>query len=94
MLRLKLPIRYYHFPDIANRFPKNVIFSFTYGSGAFQQANQPDASKNMLDLVLVVDDLKQFHKQNLVRNRPDYSFVKYHNFLKFNPIFFKNYQIF
>ena len=71
-----------HFPSLLDRFPSNVTFSFAYGSAAFQQKNHQngDKNKNMLDLVLVVENLEDFHRQNLERNKKDYAFW-YRSFL-------------
>lgn len=35
---LSKSLRRFHFPSLLDRFPSNVVFSFAYGSGAFQQA--------------------------------------------------------
>ena len=67
------PLRRVHFPTLLDRFPSNVAFTFAYGSGAFQQNNHQDKSKNMLDIVLVVENLEDFHRQNIQRNKRDYA---------------------
>ncbi|KAK7505411.1 hypothetical protein BaRGS_00003156 [Batillaria attramentaria] len=51
--------------------------AFAYGSGVYQQEGHPDMSHNMLDFVIVVDDAKTWHKENLKLNRHHYSFLKY-----------------
>ncbi|KAL3872881.1 hypothetical protein ACJMK2_036062 [Sinanodonta woodiana] len=61
---------------IFSMFPDGIQMAFAYGSGVFQQQGQ-DMSKNMLDLILVVDDPILWHKQNLQQNRKHYSIVKY-----------------
>lgn len=51
--------------------------AFAYGSGVFQQRNQAPKNQQMLDIILIVEDAKIFHKENLCLNRQDYSFLKY-----------------
>lgn len=67
-------------PDVFQRvlagFPSGIQMAFAYGSGVFQQAGG-DMSKNMLDFVLVVDQPKEWHKENIERNFKHYSFLKY-----------------
>jgi translocator assembly and maintenance protein 41 len=50
----------------------NAIYA--YGSAAIQQIGNI-SENNMIDLFFIVDDIEKFHKQNLVRNKNDYSFV-------------------
>ncbi|KAK3576289.1 hypothetical protein CHS0354_036024 [Potamilus streckersoni] len=64
------------FSRIFSMFPDGIQMAFAYGSGVFQQQGQ-DMSKNMLDLILVVDDPILWHKKNLNQNRKHYSIVKY-----------------
>lgn len=76
MYKLLKPLRRnLHLPSIIERFPENVVFSFAYGSGAFQQANTDAKTfkNNMFDLILVVDDVYKFHVQNFSKNSKDYS---------------------
>ena len=76
MYKLLKPLRRnLHLPSIIERFPENVVFSFAYGSGAFQQANTDAKTfkNNMFDLILVVDDVHKFHVQNFSKNSKDYS---------------------
>lgn len=65
---------------IARRFPSLVEpeMTFAYGSGVFQQTNHAPASKNMIDMCLVVDKTKlvDWHKENLELNPDDYSALK------------------
>ncbi|CAD5119882.1 DgyrCDS8466 [Dimorphilus gyrociliatus] len=56
---------------------RHINLAFAYGSGVFQQNNQAPLSQQMLDIILIVSDAKAFHKENLDRNRKDYSFLKY-----------------
>eukprot|EP00117_Sycon_ciliatum_P044230 scpid84107/ scgid31940/ Mitochondrial translocator assembly and maintenance protein 41 homolog; MMP37-like protein, mitochondrial len=50
---------------------------FAYGSGVFRQSATVDVRKNMLDLVLVVNDSQTWHQANLEKNPHHYSFIKY-----------------
>ncbi|OQR71151.1 mitochondrial translocator assembly and maintenance protein 41-like [Tropilaelaps mercedesae] len=47
-----------------------------YGSAVFRQRNNHSLD-NMLDVILIVDDPKKFHVQNLRQNRNHYSLVKF-----------------
>ena len=60
--------------QILDRFPKTT-FALAYGSGAFQQASYQKKSRNMLDLILVVENLDEFHTLNMQRNPTDYHFI-------------------
>ncbi len=44
-----------------------------YGSGVNPQAGQ-EGRKPQIDLIVIVDDLKKWHKENIKRNPHDYSF--------------------
>lgn len=64
-----------------------VIAAYGYGSGIFKQAGYTKKDKPQIDLILVVDDLKKWHKENFKLNRNDYSligkiFFKYANISK------------
>ena len=60
--------------QILDRFPKTT-FALAYGSGAFQQGSYQKKSQNMLDLILVVENLDEFHTLNMQRNPTDYHFI-------------------
>ncbi|XP_015111496.1 phosphatidate cytidylyltransferase, mitochondrial isoform X1 [Diachasma alloeum] len=51
-------------------FPRNIKFCFAYGSGVMKQKTDP--SRNMLDLIFVVHNSKQWHAENLGRNPHHY----------------------
>lgn len=66
-------------PDVFQRvlatFPSGIQMAFAYGSGVFQQTGS-NMSQNMLDFIVVVDDPKEWHRENLDRNSKHYSFLK------------------
>lgn len=51
-----------------------VIGAFGYGSGVFKQSGYKKDDKPQLDLILIVDDMKKWHKENIKINPKDYSF--------------------
>lgn len=58
--------------EIISKFPQNnLIHCFGYGSGVFSQSfsnDEADAnSAGMLDLIMVVDNSREFHRANLQR---------------------------
>lgn len=57
---------------ILAEFPNYVKFCFAYGSGAFKQKSDP--SRNMLDLVFVVENSNLWHAENLKKNPQHYAF--------------------
>lgn len=61
---------------IVEAFPPGIEMAFAYGSGAFQQNNSLDQSKNMLDFIFVVNKPKSWHRENLERHAHHYSFLK------------------
>ena len=61
---------------IIDAFPPGIEMAFAYGSGAFQQHNSLDQSKNMLDFIFVVNKPKLWHRQNLQCHPHHYSFLK------------------
>jgi len=65
------------FQYILSLFPKNLAFAFAYGSGAFQQHGHKSIQENVVDLILVVEDPVQFHKENILVNWKHYSTLKY-----------------
>lgn len=68
--------------SILRRFPTSTVeFAFGYGSGVFKQSGTQKETdqeeKPQIDLILVVNDTLQFHKENLKLNPKDYSMLKY-----------------
>lgn len=49
--------------------------AYGYGSGIFRQSGYTKRDRPQIDLILVVDDLKEWHKENMMRNPHDYSFI-------------------
>lgn len=62
---------------IIESFPDGIQMAFAYGSGAFQQDNSKETSKNMLDFIFVVDKPRRWHRENLDKHPLHYSFLKY-----------------
>lgn len=52
-----------------------VVAAYGYGSGVFKQSGYTKKDKPQLDLILIVDDLKKWHKENIKLNPKDYSFI-------------------
>jgi translocator assembly and maintenance protein 41 len=52
-----------------------VKAAYGYGSGVFKQTGYTDKDKPQIDLILVVDDLKKWHLENMKLNPKDYSFI-------------------
>ena len=59
--------------EFINKRP-DVVAAYGYGSGVFKQAGYTSKDKPQIDLILIVDDLKEWHKKNFKLNRKDYSF--------------------
>ena len=61
--------------DIIERFPQdNLVYAFGYGSGVFSQSlTDPTVKGNMLDIILVVDNAEEFHRQNMLRHPGHYA---------------------
>lgn len=59
--------------EFINKRP-DVVAAYGYGSGVFKQAGYTSKDKPQIDLILVVDDLKEWHKKNFKLNKRDYSF--------------------
>jgi translocator assembly and maintenance protein 41 len=49
--------------------------AFAYGSGVFEQDGNVSKG-NMTDLVLVVENSEEWHKQNLAMNPKDYTSMR------------------
>lgn len=60
----------------------DVKAAYGYGSGIFKQSGYTDKDKPQIDLILVVDNLKDWHLKNIKLNPKDYSFT--------GKVFFKN----
>ena len=59
-----------------------VKAAYGYGSGIFKQSGYTDKDKPQIDLILVVDNLKDWHLKNIKLNPKDYSLT--------GKVFFKN----
>lgn len=51
-----------------------VVGAYGYGSGVFLQSNYK-GKKPQNDLILIVDDLKKWHLENIAINKKDYSLI-------------------
>ncbi|CAI6347396.1 unnamed protein product [Macrosiphum euphorbiae] len=61
---------------IITKFPtKHLVYCFAYGSGVFQQAGRTDRA--MVDLIFVVNNTHDFHRENLTINPDHYSSIRY-----------------
>lgn len=61
---------------ILTKFPtQHLAYSFAYGSGVFQQAGRTDRA--MVDLIFVVNNTHNFHRDNLTLNPNHYSSIRY-----------------
>lgn len=52
-----------------------VVGAFGYGSGVFKQSNYNGEVKPQIDLILVVDNMQDWHKKNIAQNPGDYSLI-------------------
>ena len=62
-----------------------VVAAYGYGSGVFKQNGYTSKDKPQIDLILVVEDLKKWHLENIKSNPKDYSFIG-KNFFKYGKI--------
>ena len=53
----------------------NVVAAYGYGSGVFKQVGYTEKDMPQLDLLLIVDDLKKWHQDNMKLNPKDYAFT-------------------
>lgn len=60
--------------DFISKRPK-IKAAYGYGSGVFKQTGYTEKDKPQIDLILVVDDLKKWHLNNIKKNPHDYSFT-------------------
>lgn len=56
-------------------------FAITYGSGVFRQKgySAKDVHNAMLDVILGVEDLEQWHFVNMAKNPQHYSWIRHLN---------------
>ena len=52
-----------------------VCGAYGYGSGVFKQNNYNGEVNPQIDLILIVEDMKEWHKENIEKNPTDYSFL-------------------
>lgn len=52
-----------------------TIGAFGYGSGVFKQLGYENNDKPQIDLILIVNDIKDWHEKNSKENPKDYSFI-------------------
>lgn len=57
-----------------NKRPK-VAAAYGYGSGLFKQTGYIKKDRPQIDLILVVDDIKKWHQENIKLNPKDYTFL-------------------
>lgn len=60
--------------DFLSKRPK-VVACYGYGSGVFKQTGYTKKDKPQIDLIIVVDDLKKWHLENIKLNPKDYSLI-------------------
>ena len=53
----------------------DVEAAYGYGSGVFKQSGYTNADKPQIDLILVVNNLRDWHIANMKLNKTDYSFI-------------------
>lgn len=58
--------------DFLNERPR-VIGAYGYGSGVITQSGYTNSDKPQIDLILVTDDVKNWHTKNIANNPNDYS---------------------
>ena len=52
-----------------------VVAAYGYGSGVFKQSGYTSKDKPQIDLILVVENLKEWHLENMKLNKSDYSML-------------------
>ena len=57
-----------------------VVAAYGYGSGVFKQSGYSSKDKPQIDLILIVDDLRKWHEENMKLNKKDYSMMGRHFF--------------
>lgn len=63
--------------DIIKRFDSPVNYAFGYGSKVFSQGSNVDISNSQIDIICAVSNPIEWHRQNIISNGSDYSFMKY-----------------
>ncbi len=53
----------------------DVVAAFGYGSGVFKQTGYDDKSLPQIDMILVAEDVRRWHKENKKKNPGDYSWT-------------------
>ena len=66
--------------EFLNERPE-VVAAFGYGSGVFKQLGYDSKEKPQIDLILILNDMKLWHKENIKKNPKDYSFIGRNFFL-------------
>lgn len=74
--------------DFLNQRP-DVLAAYGYGSGVFIQKGYKEEDKRQIDLILVVDNQKKWHEENIRLNKDDYSFFGREVVKNASPRFFK-----
>ncbi|XP_060073268.1 phosphatidate cytidylyltransferase, mitochondrial-like [Ylistrum balloti] len=64
------------YQKVVNSFPSGMQMAFAYGSGVFHNRGKTNATQNVLDFMIVVDDPISWHRQNIKQNANHYSFLK------------------
>lgn len=62
---------------VVKRFGSPLNYAFGYGSKVFSQGSSVDISNSQIDMICAVSDPLEWHRQNLVQNSSDYSFLKF-----------------
>ena len=60
--------------EFLNKRP-DIVAAYGYGSGIIKQNGYTENDKPQLDLILVVDNLKKWHLENMKMNPNDYSLI-------------------
>lgn len=67
------------YKEIVGRFPKNIVYSFAYGSGVKKQLGYENQKPSdcVIDFIFCVEDSVKFHKDNLEKFESHYSGLRY-----------------
>ena len=63
-------------PDVLPHFPP-VRYAAAYGSSAFQQAGYPAKHGSMVDYIFAVDNVQEWHQENMSRHPSHYSWLSW-----------------